>query len=142
MPPVTEFWLRLQVPEYSVYKDAVQHFVHDSYQALRSTYTLLFLTFRPIIILLAIIINFLWKNLLEHGSKSIQKGLHQLKYALGEFYKFQLSLTKTELLGELFILGVLVGLYYFHKWLKQQTYWSRFVSWSRQKKHNIVQVSV
>jgi hypothetical protein len=140
MPPITDVWLRLQVPEWSVYKDALRHFAQDSYTASQSTHNLLFLTFRPVIILLTIVVKFLWKNLLEHGSKSLQKGLHQLKYAAIEFYKFQWSLTRTELLGELALLGVFVGLYYVHKWLKQQTYWSRFVAWFRQKKHITVQV--
>ncbi|KAG7337905.1 hypothetical protein IV203_022435 [Nitzschia inconspicua] len=139
-PPVVELWERLDVPEYGLYKDAVQTCVRDSWEASQSTFTVIQLTFRPILILLWIILKFLWRNLLEHGGKSLQKGARQLKVALVAFYKFQLSLTPTEVLGEVAILGFFVGLYYFQKWLRRQTYWSRTVRWYRDKKAKCVQV--
>jgi hypothetical protein len=139
-PPVVELWDRLDVPEFAVYKQAVQACARDSWQASQSTYKVLHLTLRPLLILLWIISKFLWRNLLEHGGKSLQKGALQLKYALIAFYQFQISLTPMELLGEAGIIGFCVAAYYFQKWLRRQTYWSRTVRWYRGKKAQCVEV--
>jgi hypothetical protein len=139
-PPIADLWERLDVPEYRIYKDALRDFSRDSWEALKSTYRLLFLTLRPICILLWIILQFLWRNLLEHGGRSLQHGFQQLKYASVVFWKFQRSLSRTELLGEAGIVATLVAAYYFRKWLKRQTYWARTVRWYRGKKEQMVQV--
>ena len=139
-PPIAALWTRLDVPEYAVYKHAVYDFSRDSWKATKSSYHLLVLTFRPVCILLWIILQFLWRNLLEHGGRSLQHGFQQLKYASIAFWKFQCSLTRTELLGEAGIVATLVAAYYFRKWLKRQTYWARATRWYRHKKEQVVQV--
>jgi hypothetical protein len=141
-PPVVEFWERLDVPEYNLYKQAVQTCVHDAWKASQSTFRLLQLTFRPLLILLWILLKFLWRNLLEHGGKSLQKGTRQLKFALIALYRFQLSLNSMEVLGEVGLIVLCVALYYFRKWLQRQTYWSRTVQWYRGKKAKCVQVRI
>jgi hypothetical protein len=139
-PPVAELWERLDIPEYQLYKQAVQACTRDAWKASQSTLTLLQLTFRPLLILWWIVLKFLWRNLLEHGGKSLQKGTRQLKFALVALYKFQLSLNSMEILGEVGLIAFAVALYYFRKWLQRQTYWSRTVKWCRRKRAKCVQV--
>jgi hypothetical protein len=138
--PVVDLWGQLDAPEYQLYKQAVQTCAYDSWRASQSTVTLLQLTFRPLLILLWIILKFLWRNLLEHGGNSLQKGAWQLKSALVALYKFQLSLNSMEVLGEVGLIAFCVALYYFRKWLQRQTYWSRLVQWYHGKKAKCVQV--
>lgn len=141
-PPVATLWERLEVPEFGLYQQAVQACARDSWKASQSTYHVLYMTFRPIGILLWIILKFLWRNLLEHGGKSLQRGARQVKVAAIAFYKFQISLTPKEVLGEVGLIGLGVALFYFQRWLRKQTYWSRTVRWCRNKKAKCVQVRI
>jgi hypothetical protein len=139
-PPVEELWERLDVPEYQLYKEAVQACARDVWMASQSTLIVVQLTLRPILILLWILLKFLWRNLLEHGGKSFQKGIRQLKFAMVALYKFQMSLNATEVLGEVGIIVACMALYYFQKWLQRQTYWSRTIRWYRGQKVKCLQV--
>jgi hypothetical protein len=140
LPPLVGIWNRLEVPEWSIYREALGVCGRDVWYATQSTYRLLVLTFRPLLILAWIVAQFLFRNLLEHGGRSLQKGAVQAKTAVIWFYHFQRSLSWTEILGEVTVILIGVAVYYFRKWLKRQTYWARAVRWYKGKKEQAVQV--
>jgi hypothetical protein len=140
LPPIVELWIRLEVPEWSTYQGAMAVCAKDVWYATQSSYRLLALTFRPSIILTWIIGQFLFKNLLDHGGRSLQKGAIQIKVASIWFYHFQRSLSWIEILGEVTVIIICIAMYYFRKWLKRQTYWARAVRWYKGKKDQVVQV--
>lgn len=140
LPPIIELWTRLEVPEWSTYRDALVACGRDVWYATQSSYRLIVLTFRPLLILTWIVGQFLFRNLLDHGARSVQKGAIQVKVASIWFYRFQRSLSWTEVLGEVTIIFICIAAYYFRKWLKRQTYWARAVRWYKGKKEQVVQV--
>jgi hypothetical protein len=148
VPGVLDVWLKMQVPSYPLYQEAVQTCVSDAIQSTQSTTNLLYLTLRPVILLLGMalqllgtILHILFQHLLEHGWHSLQKGAMQGKAAIVWFYIFQKSLSRKEVLGEvgLVIVGILG--YYLRKWLKRQTYVARANKWYQQRKRKVTQVS-
>lgn len=140
LPPLMDLWGRLDVPQWELYREALHTCLIDCGRAAHSSSQLVYLTMRPLCILLWIFLQLLWRNLLEHGGRSLQKGAAQAKVAAIWFWKFQRSLTYMQLLGEVILMATFVGLYYLHRWLRKQTYWVRFTKWSRIKKEQAVQV--
>lgn len=140
LPPLVDVWNRLQVPDWPVYREALRGCAYDVWQASQSTFFLLAMTLRPLLILIWIVGQFLFRNLLEHGGRSLQKGAIQAKTALIWFYHFQRSLTWTEILGEATIVLVCVAAYFLRKWLRRQTYWARTVRWYKGKKERALLV--
>ena len=147
LPGVTGVWLKMQVPPYPMYQLAIQTCVSDVVQSTQSTTHLMYLTLRPFILLLGMILqlvgtilHILFQHLLEHGWKSLQKGAMQAKAGAVWFYIFQRSLTRKEVLAEvgLVVLGILG--YYLRKWLKRQTYVARANKWYQQRKRKVTKV--
>lgn len=149
IPPAVEFWSRLDVPAWELYRAAFQECTADVIQSSKSSGYFLYLTFRPLAILGWVVLQFFWgvgqvlfRLLLEKGWISLQKGFQQAKIASVWFYRFQCSLSRNEILGEIAVIFVCVGLYYLRKWLKRQTYWKRVVLWCRRKKDRLIKVRV
>lgn len=148
-PSVLSMWHRLDVPPWDVYQPAVTAFTSDSWKACQSTARLSYLTLRPVAMLCWMILEVFWavaqilfRVLLSQGWIQLKKGLIQLKAAAIWFYHFQMSLSKTELLGEAALVGMVVASYYFYKWIRRQTYWERFMKWYSAKKQRAVEVSI
>jgi hypothetical protein len=125
VPPVVELVQRLDIPEWSLYRAAVQECAADFLQSSQSTGKVWYLTMKPIAILVWVFLQFLleigqilFQLFLEQGWISFKKGL----------------------LGELGIVVLCVVLYYLRRWLKRQTYWARATKYYRQKKRKAVQV--
>jgi len=130
-----EVWYyRLDVPEFNIYQLAVKECTKDIIKSCDSTYKLGYLTLKPFFLLLLIMIQNVFQFVSEHGGRSLQKGAIQTKYAIIWLYHFQLSLNRTQLVGELGVLLFCIGLYYFRLWLKRQTYWSRLNRWYKVRK--------
>jgi hypothetical protein len=139
-PTLWEIYVRLDVPEWDVYRNAVIGCAADAYKAAHSAGHLLAITVRPILILAYIVGQFLFRNLLEHGGRSLREGAVQLRFASIWMYRFQRSLTWTEILGEVIVVTACVALYHFRRWLQRQTYWARAVRWYRGRKERAIQV--
>ena len=106
-----------------------------------SSYKLWYLTLKPFVILLSIILQNIYNLVLEYGGRSfIQKSIIQIKSTMIYLYHFQLSLNRIEIIGEIGILILLIGFYYFQRWLYQQTYWTRITSYTKEKKQKIIKV--
>jgi hypothetical protein len=140
LPLSKELWYRLDVPEYNIYQNAFKECAFDFIKSFQSSYNLWYLTLKPFAILGWIVIQNLYTLMLEHGGRSIQKTAIQAKHAMIWLYHFQLSLTKTEILGEIGIIFLCIGLYFLRRWLKQQTYWKRITGWTKVKKNRFIKV--
>lgn len=136
-----ELWNRLDVPSYTIYQTALKECTMDIMKSFSSSYKLWYLTIKPIVILISIILQNIYNLLLEYGGRSfLQKSLLQIKYTIIYLYHFQLSLNRTELIGEIGIIMFLIGLYYIRRWLYQQTYWTRITLYTKEKKMKIMKV--
>jgi len=147
-PHAVAIWPRLDVPSWDIYRPALHGFASDVWKAGQSTAQLSYLTLRPLAMLCWIILEvlgfvaqILFRILLSQGWIHLRKGLIQLKAALIWFYHFQVSLSATELLGEVAMVGITLSLYYFYKWIRRQTYWQRFMRWFASKKRRAIEVS-
>ena len=148
LPSTMGVWQRLDVPSWKVYQPAFHQCASDVWKASQSSAQLGYLIFRPVAILCWMILEILWdivqvlfRVLLSQGWIQLQRGLLQLKEGSIWFYHFQMSLSRIELLGEMVLVGTLIGLFYFYKWLKSQTYWQRIVKWYTLKKQKVANVS-
>mmetsp|Transcript_26845 Transcript_26845/g.58891 ORF Transcript_26845/g.58891 Transcript_26845/m.58891 type:complete len:661 (+) Transcript_26845:488-2470(+) len=131
--------LRLEIQEWAVYQTALHASAMDSWKALVSTYQIWYLILRPFAILSWIVVQHAGRFLGEHGGKSLQSLAIQTKNFAIWWIHFQLSLNRTQLLGEAGLVGLFVGLYFLRKWLQKQTYWARVVSWYKAKKRVAIQ---
>ena len=137
---LVDLWGRLDIPEWSEYSQSFQQCSNDLIQSGQSTWKFIYLTFRPIVQLIFIVLQGLWAFLLKQGWISVQKGASQARTAIIWFYLFQRNLTKKEILGEFLLVGLCFAIYYFRKWLKKQTYWSRATLWASEKKKKLQKV--
>ncbi len=147
-PSIMAVWQRLDVPSWEVYHPAFQECASDVWKASQSTAQLSYLTVRPLAILCWMVLEVLWqvaqvlfRVLLSQALIHLKRGLVQLKEGAIWFYHFQMKLSRTELLGEVVLVGALIGLYYFYKWIRQQTYWRRFIRWYTATKQKAIHVS-
>lgn len=137
LPWCSEFAARLELPEWELYREAWAICTRDIVKASSSIYHVSYLTLKPIAILSWIILGHVWKFILENGGRSLHTiGIH-LKLACIHFYRFQMSLNQTQLLGEAGLILLCVGIYYFRKWLQRQTYWTKAVKWYKTKRRRI-----
>ena len=138
LPWCTQMAERLELPAWNLYRDAWAICTRDVLQASSSVYNLSYLTLKPILLLVWILLGHLWRFLLEHGGRSLHKAAIHLKMASIHFYRFQISLNKTQILGEAALLAMCVGLYYLRKWLLKQTYWAKFQKWYKLQKRKTI----
>lgn len=148
-PFAMEVWYKLDVPSWEVYRPALQFFVEDLWRIGQSASHLAYLTGKPFVILLGMLLHVAWEVgkvvfdvLLEQGWVQLQQGWVQLKVTAIWFVQFQSKLSTTELLGEVAIVGLIVGLFYLCRWIRQQSYWSRCVQWYTKKKERAMEVSL
>jgi hypothetical protein len=140
-------WHRLDIPSWDVYQPVLHDCAVDVWKAGQSTAQLSVLTLRPIAILCWTILELIWevaqvlfRILLSQGWIQLKKGMIQLKAAAIWFYHFQMSLSRMEILGEVALVGIAIGLYYLYKWIRRQTYWQRFMKWYADKKQRAIEV--
>jgi hypothetical protein len=133
----------LHVPSWSEYLTAVTAAAHDSYAAIGSSWTLLHLTSRPVILLLyhisrvlavAFYRHVLITGIYHHGFSQVQQGV-------GIIYKFQCSLTAVEWAGEVLIVLVAIGIYRLRLYLQRQTYVKRALTFYRRQQAQVQKVS-
>jgi len=148
IPSIMEAWIRLDVPSWEIYSPVFQESVTNVWNAIQSWAQLSYLTFRPFVILCGMILEVLWKVaqvvfqvLLSRGWIELKRGSVQVKEGVLWFCRFQMSLSRIELLGELLVVAVSIALFYLYKWIRTQTYWRRFVQWYSLKKRKAMNVS-
>ena len=133
-------WLPLQVPDWSVWRDALQHAALDSRQAVVSLGSFFFLTLRPLVVLLLMMLQatarVVWKYVLVQGIS--QQGVQFLTAAVKGLVRHQQSLTRKQVAVEV---GGLVGavvVYQISKVLQRQTYFRRFAAYVRRLYNRVV----
>eukprot|EP00521_Asterionellopsis_glacialis_P008975 CAMPEP_0195286524 /NCGR_PEP_ID=MMETSP0707-20130614/3952_1 /TAXON_ID=33640 /ORGANISM="Asterionellopsis glacialis, Strain CCMP134" /LENGTH=683 /DNA_ID=CAMNT_0040346175 /DNA_START=124 /DNA_END=2175 /DNA_ORIENTATION=+ len=141
-----EFIDYLQLPSTSAYMDAFQEAFHDGIQAYRSFSTLGKMTWKPVGLLLLLfakglwmILKFLGKHLFRGAFVSLQKGWSQLLFATNEFWKWQLSLSRSALIMEFSFIVMCMACYALRRYIQQQKYVERCRRWYTIRKRNAIQ---
>ncbi|EJK56508.1 hypothetical protein THAOC_23592 [Thalassiosira oceanica] len=148
-----ELFETLQFPERQEYISAWRVAVKDVAAAARSSYSLGYLTFRPILILLgilgqylAIILKFVAKHSVEKGWIAAKEGYSQIRTATIWFVNYQRSLSTSAKYAELGLLSALVMLWLLRRHVRKKRYVERVQRWYAHKKrrtlrryHNFVE---
>ena len=148
-----ELFEKLQFPERQEYISAWRVAVKDVAAASRSTYSLGYLTFRPVFILLgilghylAIILKFVAKHSVEKGWIAAKEGYSQTRTATIWFVNYQRDLSSSAKYAELGLLSALAMLWLLRRHVRKKRYAERVQRWYDQKKrrtlrryHNFVE---
>lgn len=130
-----QVWVPLHVPAFGVWKDALQVAASDLHQAASSVFTFLFITLRPLVLLLYMvieyIIRFIWKYVIVQGFS--QQGVQYLVAGVKALYRHQRSLTREQLAIEVFVIAGAVLLYQIRRFLQRQTYIQRSTAYVRKQ---------
>jgi hypothetical protein len=144
-----DFVVYLDLSPASVYTTSCTTAWHDVRAAFRSTGYLGYLTFRPLVLILWLLLRYLWKvlqflgrHLFHHAYVSAGKGWIQLKWGSKEFYKWQSSLSRAAVLIEISVVAALIGCYLLRRYIQRKKYVQRTTSWYRRKKHAVNGVSI
>lgn len=144
-----EWIVYLELPSASVYKSSLHVAWHDTKAAVTSLSQLGYLTFRPITLLLCLVMRYLWTSIqvfgkhLFHGLYvSSRKGWLQLNWTSSHILRWQMSLAKSQVMMELATVGVLIGCYLLRRFIKRKQYVQRTASWYRRQKRAIQEVSL
>jgi hypothetical protein len=143
-----DFLLYLDLPSASLYWNSCQTAFRDVKVAASSLFTLGYLTFKPILLILWLVFQNVWKlaqflakHLFHQAYISAKKGAIQAKWACREFQKWQSSLSNGQVMIEISILLTLIGLYLLRRYIEKQNYVRRLKTYYRRKKRVIKEVS-
>lgn len=143
-----DFLQYLDLPSSTVYWETCRTAYKDVVLASSSVGTLGYLTLKPFVLIalgllqyFCILLQFLSRHLFHHAYESAKKGLTQAKFATREFYKWQKTLSNTEIGIELLLIAALIGAYLLRRHIQKRKYVQRATSWYRRKKRTIKQVS-
>lgn len=113
----------------------------DSILAFQSTSHFLRITFRPLLILLALISRYVYivleilaRHTVHHAYIGMKESLHQLKIGTKEFIRFQRSLPRFWIGVELGICALLIAGYLLRRFIKKRRYVERVEAWYLKKK--------
>ena len=139
----------LEIPSYDEFSTCASQTWHDSVQAFGSTWHLIQITSRPLLILLAllgrylaILLRVLTECTIKHGVVAAREGANQANFAVRWIIAWQKSLSRAAVLVELGVLGGLSGLYLLRRYLKKRRYFDRLAWWYAMKKAKGIRVSL
>lgn len=143
-----DFAVYVDLPSASLYKTSCTTALRDLRAAFSSVGYLGYLTSRPLLLILWLLIQYLWevlhflgKHLFHHAYVSAGKGWIQLKWGSREFYKWQSALSRTAVLVEISVVAALIGCYMLRRYIQRKKYVQRTASWYRRKKRAVNEVS-
>ncbi|KAL9180357.1 hypothetical protein ACHAXT_008327 [Thalassiosira profunda] len=132
---------RLDLPSRDEYITAAADFLRDARAAGASSWTLAYLTFRPLIILLgilghylAILLRIIAQNSIAHGWVAAKRGYFQLRTGTIWFVQFQRDLPLSAKYAELGAIAVLATLWLLRRHVQKHRYVERTVAWYAAKK--------
>ena len=121
----------------------------DCAVAFRSTSTFLRITFRPLLILLALISRYLYvvleivaRHTVRNAIIGIKESYHQAKVCVTEFIRFQRSLPRFWIGVELGFCAFLIIIYLLRRLIKRRRYVERLRAWYLSKKRIAIRVSL
>ena len=144
-----DFLVYLDLSSTAVYWNSCRTAYNDVRVATSSVGALAYLTLKPIVLIIWLVLQYLWKllqflskQLFYHAYESAKKGWTQLKWGTKEFVKWQGSLSKKAAAVEICIMAALIGCYMLRRYIAKRKYVQRVNSWSRRKKRLVKEVSV
>jgi hypothetical protein len=143
-----DFVVYVDLPSASLYRTSCSTAWYDLRAAFSSLGYLGYLTFRPLVLILWLLSQHLWrvfqflaKHLFHHAYMSAGKGWVQLKCGTNAFMKWQSSLSRTAVLMEISIVAALIGCYMLRRYIQRKKYVQRTTAWYRRKKRAVKEVS-
>jgi hypothetical protein len=143
-----DFVVYIDLPSASLYRTSCSTAWYDLRAAFSSLGYLGYLTFRPLVLIIWLLSQHLWrvlqflaKHLFHHAYVSAGKGWVQLKWGTRSFMKWQFSLSRAAVLMEISIVAALIGCYMLRRYIQRKKYVERITSWYRRKKRAVKEVS-
>jgi len=144
-----DFLVYLDVPSTTLYWESCRTACHDVKVATTSLTTLGYLTLKPMVLILWLILQNIWtllqflsRHLFKHAYESAKKGWIQFKWVNREFWKWQSTLSNAQIGIELSIIAALIGCFLLRRHIEKRKYVQRVSSWYRRKKRAVKEVSV
>ncbi len=145
---VNDFVEYLQLPSRTEYWHAWRNVARDVWMAAQSVRALSFLTLRPLVLLLWLVLQrvyiclkFLFRHLFQGLYVSLWKGLEQAKWCARRLVAWQYSLTSTQIKMELSAVIILLLLFSLRRYIQKQGYVQRVSRWYQTKKRYAIKVS-
>lgn len=143
-----DFVLYLDLPSTAVYWESCRTAYKDVTVAFQSVGTLGFLTLKPFVLILWLVLQYAWKLvqflsrvLFAQLYESSKKGFVQLKWASVEFLKWQSTLSNAEIGLELLSVAGIVGCFVLRRHIQKRKYVQRVTSYYKRKKRHVKEVS-
>jgi len=132
---------KLDLPPWQVYKEAAAAAFHDVRVASASSFKLGHLTFRPVFILLgiilqclAVILQIILENSIYHGFRAAKEFCVQLQTATIWFIRYQRSLSPSAIYAEVAVTTAIATLWLLRRHVKKHRYYERVLAWYEVKK--------
>jgi len=138
---ISDAWSYLQFPSYVEYRTTCYDACYHVWLAAKSIFMLLFLTFRPLCLLLWGLGKILFQHLLSGFYISTKQTLFQIGNGIRIAWKFQTSLNRQQLAIELIVIIVLVSIYLLRQYIEKHGYIKRIRKWYQLKQRRVLQVS-
>lgn len=134
-----------EIPSFQIVQQSLQVASRDILTASKSSYAFIYLTSRPIIILLTLLSRYILSFLkvisqhtFYHGIIAAKEAWRQLCYGTKWFIAYQKSLPPAALWMEAGIIVLLIGLYLLRRYIRKKRYVERIQAWYRAKKNIVV----
>lgn len=141
---IEEAIIYFEIPAFNEVTDSFQLAMRDCIVAFQSTSRLLQITFRPVLIFLALISRYLYivlqiitRHTIRHAIVGLRELLHQLIFGTKEFIRFQKSLPPFWIGVELGFCALFVTAYLLRRLIKKRRYVERVTRWYRGKKRRV-----
>lgn len=132
---------KLDLPPWQEYKEAASVAFHDVRIASVSSFKFGYLTFRPVGILLgiilqclAVILQIILENSIFHGWRAIKEFAYQLQTATIWFIQYQRSLSRSAIYAEGAAMTAIITLWLLRRHVKKHRYYERTIAWYEVKK--------
>jgi hypothetical protein len=132
---------KLDLPPWQEYKAAASAAFHDVCVASVSSSRFGYLTFRPLGILLgiilqclAVVLHIILENSIYHGWRMAKEFFFQLETATIWFIRYQRSLSPSAIYGEVAMIGAIMTLWHLRRHVKKHRYYERTIAWYEERK--------
>ena len=136
---------KLDLPPLQEYKEAASVAFHDVRVATVSSCTLGHLTFRPVFILLgiilqclAVVLHIILENSIYHGWRGAKEFFFQLQTASIWFIRYQRSLSTSAIYAEVAVMAAIATLWLLRRHVKKHRYYERTVAWYEVRKQKVL----
>mmetsp|Transcript_370 Transcript_370/g.550 ORF Transcript_370/g.550 Transcript_370/m.550 type:complete len:592 (-) Transcript_370:59-1834(-) len=136
---------KLDLPPWQEYKEAASAAFHDVRVATVSSCKFGHLTFRPVFILLgiilhclAVVLQIILENSIYHGWRALKEFYFQMQMATIWFIRYQKSLSPSAIYAEVAVLAAVTTLWLLRRHVKKHRYYERTMAWYQVRKQKVL----